>query len=71
MSHIDATNLKLDALIAYDEMMVECITKVEKFAALATAIWTDVLRELERRGKVRLISGSYDDLGNALIQRIA
>jgi len=70
MPYIDTANLKLEALIAYDDMMVECTPKVENFAALAVSIWSDVLKELERRGKVRLISGSLDDVGNALIQRL-
>jgi hypothetical protein len=55
---------------AYDEMIVECTVKVEKLAPLAFSIWTIVLKELDGRGRVRLVSGSYDDVGNALIQRM-
>ena len=58
-----------EALNDYDVMMVECVLKVEKFASLATTVWSDVLKELDRRGKVKLVSGSYDDLGNAIIAR--
>ena len=71
MPSIDAASVKIEALLAYDDMMVECVTKAEKLAPLAVSIWTDVLKELDRRGKVQLVSGSYDDVGNALIQRLA
>ena len=70
MAIIDARPMTDEALQGYDEMMVECTVKVEKFAGLATAVWSDVLRELDRRGKVKLVSGSYDDLGNALVLRV-
>ena len=70
MVHIDAQRLTDEVLQGYDDMMVECTVKIEKFAGLATAVWSDVLKEMERRGKVKLVSGSYDDLGNALIHRI-
>jgi hypothetical protein len=70
MPCIDATKMTDQALDDFDAMMVECVTKVEKFASLATTVWTDVLKELDRRGKVKLVSGSYDDLGNALITRV-
>jgi hypothetical protein len=53
MPSIDAASLKLEALLAYDDMMVECVPTVKKFAPLAVSIWTDVLKELDRRGKVR------------------
>lgn len=69
-SIIDAASLTLEALIAYDEMMIECVPTVRKFAPLAASVWTEVLKELDRRGKVRLLSGSYDDVGNAIIQRL-
>jgi hypothetical protein len=69
MAYIDASRMTDEALEAYDEMMVECALKVEKLAGLAMVVWSDALKELDRRGKVRLISGSYDDLGNALIHR--
>ncbi len=67
---IDASKITDEALIGFDEMMVECVLRVEKFAGLATAVWSDVLKELDRRGKVRLVSGSYDDIGNSIIQRL-
>ena len=70
MSSIDVPRLTNEALESYDTMMVECAVKVEKFAPLATALWSEVLKELDHRGKVKLISGSYD-LGNALIHRIS
>jgi hypothetical protein len=71
MPSIDAASLKLEALVAYDQMMIECVPKVKKFAPLAAAIWTDVLKELDHRGVVRLVSGSYDEARNAIIHRLA
>lgn len=67
---IDASNITDEALQGYDQMMVEAVLKVEKFAALAVNIWQEVLRELALRGQVRLISGSYEDVGNSLIERL-
>ncbi|ASY44663.1 hypothetical protein CJD35_09535 [Sphingobium xenophagum] len=67
---IEASKLTDEALLAYDDMMTECVVKVEKFAPLAVRIWSEVMKELDRRGKVKLMSGSYDDIGNALIQRL-
>lgn len=70
MGFIDAEKLTTEALESYDDMMTECVIKVEKFAPLAVNIWSDVLKELDRRGRVQLASGSYDDIGNSLIQRL-
>ncbi len=70
MAHINAEQITDEALLSYDDMMTECVLKVEKVSALAMKVWSDVLKELDRRGKVRLVSGSYDDIGNALIQRL-
>lgn len=67
---IDAASMTTEALEAYDDMMIECVGKVESFAPLAVHVWTDVLKELDRRGRTRLVSGSYEDVGNALIQRL-
>lgn len=69
MPVIDAKPLTDDALNSYDQMMVDCVPRIEKFSPLAVAIWSDVLRELDRRGFVELVSGSYDDVGNAVIRR--
>lgn len=70
MTCIDAKQMTLEALEGYDDMMVECVIKVEKFSSIAVAVWADVLRELENRGRVRLLNGSYDDIGNAHIMRL-
>lgn len=67
---INTTAMTTDTLEAYDDMMCECVLKVNKFAPLAVKVWSDSLKELDRRGRVKLISGSYDDIGNALINRI-
>jgi len=70
MQAIETGNLTTAALQTYDKMMIECVSKIENFAPLATLIWANVLEELEKRGKAKLVSGSYDDLGNALIHRL-
>ena len=67
---INASSLSDDALKSYDNMMLECIAVIEKFSPLAISVWTEVLRELDVRGFVRITSGSYEDIGNALIQRL-
>lgn len=67
---IDASQITTEALEGFHDMMEECVLKVEKFAGLATAIWSDVLKELDRRGKIRLTSGSYDDVGNAIFHKV-
>lgn len=66
---IDASVLTDAALQDYDTMMVEASVRVPTFAALAVNIWTEVLRELDLRGHASLVSGSYEDIGNALIRR--
>lgn len=70
MRIIHAAAMTLEALEAYDDMMMECVLKVEKFAPLAVDIWSEVLKELDNRGRVRLVSGSYDNIGKAIIQRL-
>ncbi|MFD1983526.1 hypothetical protein ACFSOZ_12685 [Mesorhizobium newzealandense] len=61
--HADA--MTLESLEGYDDMMMECVAKVENFASLAVMVWSDVLKELDKRGRVRLVSGSYDEVGSA------
>ena len=70
MQCIDAAKMTDKALRDYDAMMMDCVLTVKNFASLATAVWSDVLKELDRRGKVKLVSGSYDDVGNAIITRL-
>jgi len=65
----DASVLTDEALISFDDMMVECVLKVDKVSPLAVNLWTEVLKELDLRGRVVLISGSYDDVGNSRIRR--
>lgn len=67
---IDTMGITTEALLSFDNMMFECTLKVEKISPLAMSIWSEVLRELDLRGKVKLVSGSYDDIGNARIQRL-
>ncbi len=70
MPVIDAKLLTDEALNSYDRMMVECVPRIEHFSPLAANVWSDVLRELDSRGFVQLLSGSYDDVGNALVRRL-
>lgn len=67
---IDVAKLDDKTLQDFDQMMVEAGIKVEKFAALGTFVWQEVLKELDKRGQVRLDVGSYNDVGNALITRL-
>lgn len=69
MPLIETGTLTDKALEDYDRMMIDATIKIENFATLAFEIWKHVLRELDKRGKIKLISGTYDDLGNALITR--
>ncbi|KQI67594.1 hypothetical protein AN189_14875 [Loktanella sp. 3ANDIMAR09] len=71
MVFIDVQNVADEALSSFDAMMVEAAMKVDQIAPLAINIWTEVLKELDVRGKVVLISGSYDDIGNAKIRRLS
>lgn len=67
---IDASRLTDEALKSYDDMMTEAVPIISKFSPLAVNIWTEVLRELDVRGLVKLTSGSYEKIGDALIQRL-
>ncbi len=70
VSQIEFSTLPDEALKDYDEMMVEATRTVNCFAALASNVWCEVLRELDRRKLVRLIDGSYEDFGKARIERL-
>ncbi|OWJ72513.1 hypothetical protein CDV50_04895 [Haematobacter massiliensis] len=65
---IVAKKMTDDALTSYHRWMNECCLKVQDVSSLAIAVWSDVLKELDARGKVQLVSGSYDDVGNMLIK---
>lgn len=57
------------ALQDFDQMMIQCALHAEKVSSLAMLIWGEALKELEARGLIKLISGSFDDIGSALITR--
>lgn len=69
MRYIDASGMSEVDLQDYDEMMTRFCIGEGKISALGRAVWIDVLHELDRRGQVALISGSYDDIGDARIDR--
>lgn len=50
-------------------MMVQCVPIIDTFSSIAVSVWGAVLKELERRGDVTIISGSLDRIGDSLIQR--
>lgn len=66
---IDFTAVPTDELVTHDKMMIEAAIKVAEISHLSMQVWSAVLKELDRRGTVKLISGSYDDIGNSLIHR--
>jgi len=67
---IDFNNIPTDQLQSHDKMMIEATIKVKEFSHLSMQVWSAVLKELDKRGKVTLVSGSYDDIGNSLIHRL-
>lgn len=67
---IYASGFTNEALQDYDALMLECALRVEMTSSLAFEIWGEVLRELNVRGLVQLVSGSYDDLGHAHVRRL-
>lgn len=67
---IDFGKMKDEELKDYHEMMDEVTLKVDKVSPLAVGMWSAVLKELDKRQLVRLVSGSYDDVGNAAIQKL-
>lgn len=70
MRAFDASRFTDEALISFDTMMTAAYLSIRDIAPLAVSLHADALQELEKRGKVRLVSGSFDDIGNALIQRV-
>jgi hypothetical protein len=69
MCKINASVMSDVDLQDYDEMMTRFCVGNGRISALGIAVWIDVLNELDLRGQVALISGSYDDIGNAQINR--
>lgn len=68
--NFDASKLTDRALQSFDQFMIEAGLKVEHLSPLGDALWSVVLKELGRRGKVSVAGGgSYDDVGNSLITR--
>jgi hypothetical protein len=69
MIGIDLSKLPTKELADHDSMMVEAAVRIQKISALAIQLWSAVLKELSNRKQVSLISGSFDDIGNAHITR--
>jgi len=70
MRAFDASRFTDEALLSFDTMMTEVYLRVRDISPLSVSLHADALQELEKRGKVRLVSGSFDDIGNALIERV-
>ncbi len=69
MISIELEKLPTAELTAYDSMMLDTALRVAKVSMLAVQLWSEVLKELSNRDLVSLTSGSFDDVGNALIKR--
>jgi hypothetical protein len=59
-----------EGLEAYDDAMLHCQLTGVPTAPEEMATWAAVLRELQARGRVRLLSGSFEDIGKANIRRL-
>lgn len=70
MTCFDLAALDDQKLKTHHEMMEECVFKVGTFSSLATSLWQEVLKELEKRKLVELVSGSFDDVGNAHFRKL-
>lgn len=67
----DITTCLDEELQDFDLMMMEIgAVGVNTVSRLALDIWVDVLRELDRRGLVELVRGSYDDVRSAQFTRL-
>ena len=69
MITIELEKVPDDQLKAHHEFMDDAVIKIEKSSRLALAIWSEVLKELDRRGLIKLLAGTYDDVGNVHFQR--
>lgn len=70
MAYFHPENFSDEELEEFDAFMARMIVTPEQSSAIADLIWGQVLKELGQRGKVILVEGSYEDIGNALIRRI-
>ncbi|OHD05479.1 MAG: hypothetical protein A2095_06460 [Sphingomonadales bacterium GWF1_63_6] len=67
---IDAKPMSDLNLQDYDKFMSHAILSVESISIVAMRVWRDVLEELERRNQVQIVSGSLENIGDALITRL-
>lgn len=67
---IDPRTLTNQALEGYDMMMMDMAARSEVVADLAVEVWARVLIELNIRGRVQLLRGSYGDVRHAEIRRL-
>ena len=64
MITIELEKVRDDQLKAHHEFMHDAVIKIEKHSMLALAIWSKVLKELDRSDLIKLVAGNYDDVGN-------
>lgn len=69
MRAFDASSFTDEALLAFDKMMNDTYLRIRDVSPLAVSLHADALEELEKRGKVKVVSGSLDDLLNAIVHR--
>lgn len=67
---IDPRTLTNKTLESYDTMMMRIAARCGAIPELAMQIWSCVLVELNIRGRVQLMRGSYDNVRDAEIRRI-
>lgn len=65
----DPAKMTDEALVSFDKATLHRMLTVRDIASSEIASWSAVLKELDRRGKVKLVSGSFDEPGDALIHR--
>lgn len=70
MHMIDTSRMTDQTLLDFDDMMSIAVLTPSGNSALASAVWSDVLKELEITKKIRLTGGSLDDPPNALWDRV-
>jgi hypothetical protein len=69
MVQIDLQAMSAQQLQSYDQMTIEVSLKVKDISKLAVSLWQEVLKELNARNLVSLVSGTFDHVGDALIVR--
>ena len=74
MAAIDFERLEDADLKSYHEFMEEAYIKAESRSRLSVAVWSLTLKELQKRGLIRLVGtnsdNGLDDPGDCAIQKL-